>query len=315
MASPLSALTLLAPFLYVPADRPEIQTLLEGEHDLGVCSIAVCLEDAVRRENRKEATLAIGKALSRVGAAPRAIFIRPADIDAFSYLLDHVPLKHIAGFILPKATSSSIQNWIERSAGRHNIVPILESREALDPMGRRDLAHTCAAYRNLIPFARVGANDLFALLGGLRRPSGRTVYETPVGRVIDGLLEVFSLYDLALCGPVFDRMNDLGTLAREVAEDIQRGLFAKTAINPRQIPIIWNGYRPDAQEIEEAQRILDSKAPAIFGLHGNMLERACHTEWAKRLLHREAVHGNVLDYGFHPYGNTVSKLSPPSAPC
>jgi citrate lyase beta subunit len=294
MTYPLSDLTLLAPLLYVPADRPEIHTVLEGGHDLGVCSIAVCLEDAVRRENRQAAAVALGKALGRIEAAPRAIFIRPANLEALAYLLDHVPLKHVAGFILPKATASSIHEWIERSGGQHHILPILESREALDPIGRRELAHACAAHRPLIPCARIGANDLFALLGGLRRPSGRTVYETPVGRVIDGFLEVFSSYAVALCGPVFDRMNDLGTLAREVAEDIHRGMFAKTAINPRQIPIIWNAYRPDAQDVEEAQRILEPEAPAVFGLHGNMLERACHAEWAKRLLHREAVHAKVL---------------------
>jgi citrate lyase beta subunit len=294
MTSQLSDLTLLAPLLYVPADWPKIQTVLEGEHDLGVCSLAVCLEDAVRRENRKAAAVAVGEALSKIRAAPRAIFVRPASIDAFAYVLDHVPLKHVAGFILPKATASSIHEWIERSAGRYHILPILETREALDPMGRRDLAQTCAAYRHLIPCARIGANDLFALLGGLRRPAGRTVYETPVGRVIDGLLEVFSSYDVALCGSVFDRMNDLGTLAREVAEDMHRGLFAKTAINPRQVPVIWNAYRPDLQDVEDAQRILDSEAPAVFGLHGNMLERACHEEWAKRLLHRNAVYSKGL---------------------
>ncbi len=292
MLPPLPELTLLAPLLYVPADRPEIHHLLEGRQDLGVCSIAVCLEDAVRRENRTAAASALGEALARIETAPRAIFVRPANVDALSHLLDHIPLERIAGFILPKATAQSIHEWIERSGGNHHILPILESRESLDPGGRRELAHACAAHRGLIPCARIGVNDLFALLGGLRRPSGRTVYQTPVGRVIDGLLEVFSSYGVTICGPVFDRMDDLATLALEVAEDVDRGLFAKTAITPRQVPVIWNAYRPAPQDVEEAQRILEPEAPAVFGLHGNMLERACHAEWAKRLLYREAVHAN-----------------------
>ena len=281
---------MLAPLLYVPADRHDLPALLGGERQLGVCSLAICLEDAVRPENRASAAIALSQAIQRLESSPYNLFVRPADADVLEWLLDNAPIERISGFILPKATTAKIHLWIERTAGLHLILPILESREALDPVGRRDLAQACAAHRPLIPGARIGANDLFALLGGLRRPPARTVYETPVGRVIDGLLEAFSAHEVRLCGPVFDRMDDLGTLRREVAEDIHRGLFAKTAINPRQVEAIWQEYLPEASEIEEARRILEPDAPAVFGLNGGMLEPACHFQWARQLMDRMILH-------------------------
>ncbi len=286
----LADLPMLAPMLYVPADRPDLVAVLEGQRELGVCSIAVCLEDAVRPDNRKKAARQLRRALGRVRGMPRPIFIRPADADALEWMLDHLPMDRVAGFILPKATVPSIHLWTEKCYGLHTILPILETREALDPVGRRELAQACAAHPPVIPGARIGANDLFSLLGGLRRPAGRTVYETPVGRVIDGLLEAFCAQGVKLCAPVCDRIGDLATLEREVAEDIHRGLFAKTAIHPKQVEAIWQSYQPAAGEIEEARQILDPAAPAVFGSNGDMLEPACHGEWARRLLHRDELH-------------------------
>ena len=286
----LSDLPMLAPMLYTPADRPDLVSILAGRRDLGVCSIAVCLEDAVRPEDRQAAAAALCRTLTALESVPRAIFIRPADVAALEWLIEHLPLEHISGFILPKATVAKIHLWVERSAGLLTLLPILESREALDPVGRRELAQACAAHPPLIPGARIGANDLFSLLGGLRRPPGRTIYETPVGRVIDELLEAFSAHSVRLCGSVFDRIQDLETLAREVAEDVHRGLHAKTAVTPHQVQIIWESYLPSDHELEEARHILDPDGPAVFGLHGGMLERACHTAWAQRVIAREALH-------------------------
>lgn len=291
-------LPMLAPMLYVPADRADLASVLGGERDLGVCCVAVCLEDAVRPDNRKSAAIALCRTLERLDSHPRQIFVRPADSDALDWLLEYLPVGKIAGFILPKASVHTIHLWTEKSYGLHTILPILETRDALDPVGRRELAQACAAHPPVIPGARIGANDLFSLLGGLRRPPGRTVYETPVGRVIDGLLEAFSAQGVRLCAPVCDRISDLGTLEREVVEDIHRGLFAKTAIHPRQVHTIWPSYLPDPTEVEEASLILQPDAPAVFGLNGDMLEPACHGEWARRLLQRNALHqsaGKMLD--------------------
>lgn len=288
----LTDLPMLAPMLYMPADRPDLAAILSGQRDLGICSIAICLEDAVHPENRRAAAAALAETLAVLGPRPLpyAVYVRPAEVEAFEWLMEHLPPALISGYILPKATVAKIHLWVERSAGLCTLLPILESRETLDPAGRRELAQACAAHPPVIPGARIGANDLFALLGGLRRPPGRTIYETPVGRVIDELMEAFSPHSVRLCGPVFDRIQDLDTLAREVGEDSHRGLYAKTAVTPAQARKIWEGYRPMASELEEARCILAPESPAVVALHGGMLEQACHASWARRLLQRESLY-------------------------
>ena len=301
---PKMELAILAPMLYVPGDHPDMEAILSGERDLGVCSVAICLEDAVRKENRTGAAMKLCRVLEGLASMPRSIFVRPSDLVSYEWLLEHLPVGSVAGFILPKATVAAIHQWTEKNFGLHPILPILETKEVLDPVGRRDLAHACAAHSGIIPGARIGANDLFALLGGLRRPLGRTIYETPVGHVIDGLLETFSANNVRLFAPVSDRIADISMLLREVEEDMHRGLFAKTCVHPKQVHAVWSSYLPTETELSEARKILDPDAPAVFSSNGDMLETACHNKWAKALMWRHKIHTANIDCLPKIVGNT-----------
>jgi len=278
------------PLLYVPADRPAAVRLLENPNPLmEKFNVVICLEDAVRATDRKEAACRVIRWLpSLPPVARRGLFIRPADNEMFRRLAESQGADGVAGFVLPKATVVSIATWGAELKERSLLMPVIETREALNSQGRKDLADVCAAHRAVIPRVRIGANDLFSLLGGLRRPRGRTVYETPLAHIIDSLLEYFSSVDLPLSGCVFDRLDDSATLLRECVADVARGLFAKTAVNPKQAEMIRESYRPDALEVAEAKAILCPSSPAVFTLNGSMLEPTCHSRWASRLLERAA---------------------------
>ncbi len=292
-----------APLLYMPADRPDLEAVVSGEKFPRVRAVAVCLEDAVRASERARLAAGLGSVLARLGhgaTLPEGrthVFLRPADEEILAILLDLPGIESIDGFILPKATPRRIEDWARLTDRRFALLPILEAREALNPWGRHELAEACLIHRELIPRVRIGANDLFALLGGLRRPRGRTIYETPVGRVIDELLEVFAPRGFALCGPVFDRIDDLATLARECVDDVQRGLFAKTALTPRQVEVIAESYHPSVEETQEAMQILHPDAPAVFRLGGAMQEPACHRAWAENVLRRAQAFNPVGQFG------------------
>jgi hypothetical protein len=278
------------PLLYLPADRPGAKRLL-GRPVAMVerFNMAICLEDAVLKADRKEAARRVIRWLPSLSAeSRRGLFIRPGDNEMFHRIADSAAADGIAGFVLPKASVSSISAWCAMLKGKQLLLPVLETRQVFDPQGQRDLAEVCHAHRAMIPRTRIGANDLFSLLGGLRRPRGFTIYETPLARVIDGLLEQFSEFDIPLSGSVFDRLDDLDTLRRECVGDVSRGLFAKTAIHPRQAELIRESYRPDALEVAEAKAILCPSSPAVFSLNGSMLEPSCHSRWASRLLERAA---------------------------
>ena len=278
------------PMLYIPADRPGLDDFLFGEKSAALHAIAICLEDAVRPERRHDAARLLGEWLPRLaGQRPWRLYLRPADEAVLARVLDLPGVAQVDGFIVPKATPERLATWTRKTAGRFALIPIMETREALDPAGRLDLRNACADLRQHIPRVRIGVNDLFSLLGGLRRPRGRTIYETPVGHVIDSLIEVFSGVGIPLSGPAFDRTDDLATLDREARDDVARGLFAKTALNPAQATVITATYRPEQGEIEEARRIVHPDSPAVFSLHGTMHERACHIAWARHILERSAA--------------------------
>ncbi len=298
MNKPMHSLRDYSPMLYIPANRPGLEDFLFGQKAAAISTVAICLEDAVRADERPAAVENIACWLHRLAESGRSgCFIRPADEETLARLLDLPSVKYIDGFILPKATPDKLQAWAQRSARRFPLLPILETRDALDSEGRRELAAACADFRDLIPRVRIGANDLFALLGGLRRPRGKTIYETPLGRVIDELIEVFSGVGLPLAGSVFDRLDDLETLARECRDDVSRGLFSKTAVNPLQAEVILESYHPEPGEVEEALKVLDVDSPAVFPLNGSMLEPACHAAWAWCLLRRAAAFGIPLPVG------------------
>ncbi len=280
----------MLPLLYVPGNHNQLKPILRGVKKLGVCNLAICLEDAVRKEDRIAAENNLISIMCNLDDYPRSIFIRPSDSQSFDRLLQKLPLHMISGFILPKATVSFIDEWLTMSQYQCMILPIMESREALDPSGRRDLSKICSINKNMIPGARIGANDLFSLMGGLRRPTGKTIYETPVGHIIDCLIESFSVNDVRLFAPVSDRINDVISFEKEIKEDIERGLFGKTCVHPSQVHMVWNSYLPAADEIADAERILNPKNPAVFCSNEGMLEKSCHEKWAANLLARENVH-------------------------
>ena len=276
------------PLLYLPADRPGAEKLLGNNNTLiEKFNVVICLEDAVRVADRKEAARRVIDWLPSLPASAKiGLFIRPADDEMFCMIANSEGASGVAGFVLPKASVTSISTWCSVLRNRQLLLPVLETRQALDHQGRKDLAEACAAHRDVVPRVRIGANDLFSLLGGLRRPRGCTVYETPLANVIDSLVELFACVDMPLAGCVFDRLDDSATLLRECVADVSRGLFTKTAINPKQAEMIRESYRPDTLEIDEAHAILRPASPAVFALNGSMLEPSCHSKWATKLLER-----------------------------
>jgi citrate lyase beta subunit len=84
-------------------------------------------------------------------------------------------------------------------------------------------------------------------------------------------------------------------LVREVKNDLSCGLFGKTAIHPRQVPLIEEQYRITPSELQMAEHLLDESAPAVFRLCESMCEPATHRRWAALVLERARLYGMVSD--------------------
>ncbi len=137
---------------------------------------------------------------------------------------------------------------------------------------------------------RIGGNDLLNCLR-IRRDPGRTIYETPIGDLISRLAGQFIPYGFGLTAPVFESMEHPEVLLQEVEIDINHGLFGKTAIHPDQIELIEACFRVKQSDLDEARKILEPNAPAVFRMGGRMCEPTTHSNWAKDIIHRAEVYG------------------------
>ena len=281
--------------LYTPATRPDLVALGSGKIS-GLSSLIYCTEDAVREADVPLALDNLRAALPQLPLTGSPLrFIRARNPDVLAQLLT-LNLSAITGFVLPKIHDGNLAEYmrvLERSGQDHlKVMPTLETREALSETRMtllRDLIFM-EGWPGRVLSLRVGGNDLMHALG-VRRVPGRTLYEGPLERVMGMLVGVFKPYGLSLSSPVYEVYSDPGTLAREVAQDLEYGLCGKTIIHPAQLATVLEGYRVPEPELLEARAILAPDAPAVFSMHGRMCEPATHSRWAQDVVARAELYG------------------------
>lgn len=274
--------------LYTPADHHALLTSLTmgiGEAK----SIVVCTEDAVSEVNLEQALVKLEAALGAFNVSNTGVIrlIRPRNPEILDRILKMDGIEKIDGFVLPKATPDSLLKYREvlkenKPSKRFGLMPTIETKDAMSNTGLRDIRHTIDAFREDIVCIRIGGNDIMNILG-IKRMPGLTIYETPVRNIIDAIIVEFRTHNYEVSGVVFDYLDDRITLERELAQDINYGFFAKTAIHPEQVGTINNAY---AEYVKHngpiARNLLGEKSKAVYQESGQMMEVTCHSKWASR---------------------------------
>ncbi|GIG86343.1 HpcH/HpaI aldolase/citrate lyase family protein [Plantactinospora endophytica] len=237
---------MLLTLLYVPGDRPD---RFDKAVDSGADAVIVDLEDAVVAARKGYARKA---AAEFVGARHRVpVFVRvneltgpdvAADLDA----LAGVP--GLAGLRLPKVESPET---VRRVAERVSVPlhPLVESAVGVERAYEIAGAHPAVASIGL------GEADLRSDLGvtaeeGLSWVRGRIVVAARAAGLPPPLL------------PVYPNVTDLAGLAESCATGRRMGFVGRTAIHPRQLPVIVTAFRPTAEEVSRARELLDAVAEA-----------------------------------------------------
>lgn len=285
--------------LYTPATRPDLAALGNGTRahggvpDVSPHSLIYCLEDSVRPEDLALALERLAQALPqlRPGTGPLR-FVRVRDPRTLEAVLGMEGWQNLHGFVLPKATRRNLRDYLSLLPEHVAVMPTLETREVFS--GRqmeslRDFLLDSGLSRRVLAL-RVGGNDLLQLLA-LRRVPGQTVHEGPLAHTIQMLAGTFLPWGFALSSPVYEVFSDPATLRRELKQDLERGLTGKTVIHPCQIGVVSEGYRVEAQHLEQARAILEPDAGAVFALDGAMCEPTTHRAWAERVLRRAQIYG------------------------
>ncbi|MDW5328989.1 CoA ester lyase [Plantactinospora sp. KLBMP9567] len=237
---------MLLTLLYVPGDRPD---RFGKAVDSGADAVIVDLEDAVVAARKAYAR----DAAAEFVAAPRRVpvFVRvneltgpdlPADLDALA------GAPGLAGLRLPKVESPEAV----RAVGARVSVPLHPLVESAVGVER---AYEIAGADPAVASIGLGEADLRSDLGvtaeeGLSWVRGRIVVAARAAGLPPPLL------------PVYPNVTDLSGLAESCAAGRRMGFLGRTAIHPRQLPVIVEAFRPSAEEVSRARELLDAVAEA-----------------------------------------------------
>ncbi|MFJ5706771.1 HpcH/HpaI aldolase/citrate lyase family protein [Streptomyces sp. NPDC093105] len=222
-------------WLYAPGDRPDVVRKALGS---GADVVIVDLEDAVAPDRKAYALDATVDLLSDAHPVPVHVRIHtPRDIPVLA------SLPGLGGLRVPKVTHATDIHRISELAPGLPLYPLLENALAVEQAYAIATAHP--AVRGL----SLGEADLRADLG-VREDSG---LDWPRSRV------VVAARAAALPPPVQSvhaDVADLDALAAGCARGRALGFLGRTAIHPRQLPVIERAYLPTAQEVDAAREVV-----------------------------------------------------------
>ncbi|SOC26520.1 HpcH/HpaI aldolase/citrate lyase family protein [Thalassospira xiamenensis] len=282
--------------LYIPATRKDISAHANGLRLPYVRSMIFCTEDSIGLEEVSLALNNLRKSLPSFKKTPNKLrFIRVRNASVMGQILSMEGASNVDGFVLPKITAGNIGTYLDLLSShdkKFHLMPTLETAEVFDHEAMkklRDLLLVRGVQERILSL-RIGGNDLFSVLG-IRRSPERTIYETGLGHTIGSLASTFKPHGFNLTAPVFESFAHPEVLKREVVQDLDHGLFGKTAIHPSQIPLIEHFYGVSQQEFEVATAILQDDAPAVFNMHNTMCEPATHRAASLKMVTRAEVYG------------------------
>lgn len=258
------------------------------------------LEDAVTPERKDDARHTVTEWLRDVDFQGKERTVRMNPLDTPWGLKDlEVTMQHPPdSYLVPKVStleqldviSAEISRWEQQYGHAANQVGlILVSTET--PLGALNLPTftQCARVVGL----SWGAEDLSAALGAPRnrRPDGSYLDVYKHCRTMTLLSAAAG--NVQPMDTVFVDFNDPEGLAAECTEAAWMGYTGKITIHPNQIDIVNTAFSPSAEELDEAQRLLEAFAEAekegrmAFSFEGKMVD-VPHLTRARKTLERAA---------------------------
>ncbi|MFW6094787.1 MAG: HpcH/HpaI aldolase/citrate lyase family protein [Pseudomonadota bacterium] len=261
-------------------------------------SLVLDLEDAVTPKRKAEARSRVARWLERVdfGGKERTVRMNPLDtpwgLEDVAATMAHPPDAYVVPKVSTLAELETLDAEISRLESRHGHAPngvglILVATET--PLGVLNAA-TFPECRRVIAMTW-GAEDLSASLGAPRN-------RHPDGTFLDVYrhCRVQTLLAAAAGGvqpldSVFVDIRDTEGLRAECREAAWMGFTGKITIHPDQVETVNAAFTPSAEEVAEAERLVDAMTEAeqrglmAIDFEGRMVD-VPHKHRAQRLLAR-----------------------------
>ena len=236
--------------LFVPGSRPDLLAkAMAGDAD----ALSIDLEDAVDESRKAEARLAAAefvKSLPSVRAKVIIVRVNAVDSPHFAADVEAIRSSGVDMVNVPKVASAED---VHRAVAITGDIPILATIET--PKGLRLAAEIATAHPRVIGL-QLGLGDLLEPLGLDRRDPGLVQQLQLAMRLAAGEAGVFA-YDSAYPDP-----DDLEGLKREAEAARKLGYLGKSAIHPRQVPVINAVFRPSAEEIAHSRKVVETAGDA-----------------------------------------------------
>lgn len=260
--------------LFVPGSRPELfPKALASQAD----SLSFDLEDAVPETGKAEARRLVGQALQSPGfaASKKILIVRVNGLGSPHFAAD---LAAVAGprldlLNLPKVESAADVRAaaqalaaLESARGLTHPIGILANIES--PRGLR-LAAEIAGADPRVAGLQIGYADLMEPLG-IDRSNAQAVQQIQFAvRLAAGEAGLWA------CDAAYGAIKDLEGYRAEALAAKRMGFIGKSCIHPTQIAVANEIFRPSADEISFARRVIETAektGAGAFTVDGRMID-------------------------------------------
>ena len=285
--------------LYVPGNMPGmLQNIPVFEAD----GVMIDLEDAVPLVEKDSARLLTRNFLASFKDRSKEMFVRINALDtpyAAADLREVLPALP-TGIRLPKADHPEIVERLDTllteqeerlglEIGHFKIIPSIESAQ-----GVLNCVETAKASPRLVALA-FGAEDYTASMEIDRTKTGEELFSAR-----NQVVWAAKAAGIQAIDSIFSDVNDMEALRAETLLVKRLGFTGKSLVNPRQIEVIHDVFRPTADEIKHALEVMDAIKRAremgtgVISLRGKMVDAPVVTRAARTI--REGVAFGMLEY-------------------
>jgi citrate lyase beta subunit len=281
--------------LYTPATNKNLIDLASGKKFSYLTSIVFCLEDAIKDDEIDDAMLNLQNFLEQFKVSHIKIFIRPHDANNLNDILNLKYIEKIDGFSLAKFSyenSMSYFDILNQSNHKFHIMPVIESQSMFDTQKLINIRNILLSQKiHNINTLRIGGEDMFKMIG-IKKDCEQSIHDFHISSKVFGeLLSIFKPYGFNLCAPVYNCLENISFLKKEILRDLKEGFFGKTCIHPIQVKTCNELYKVTQNEIDEAKSILNNLNDAIFRFENKMCEPKAHSLWANQIIKRSKIYG------------------------
>jgi len=265
-------------WLFCPADRPDRYVKALSVADV----VILDLEDAVAQSNKEAARAAVERLVGDQRFDMARTVLRINAHGTVDHRLDRALMERLG---VPRVMLSKAELPEHVSELPGEVIPLVETARGVERAG------TLAELDSVLGLMW-GADDLVADMGGTASRGVDGPYREAVLYARSRTLIAAKSCGLLAIDAVHMDIADANGLRSECEDAVAVGFDATVAIHPSQVSVIREAYRPPAERVEWAQRLLDAVGDdaGVATFEGRMVDAPIYRQ-AKSVLRRHAAVG------------------------